>query len=553
MKLLEADGMRMMFDVPVLMRDGVELMANVFLPSARQPVPGIVTMGPYQKDKLWTPPPDLDESANPYMNWETPNPLWWTAQGYAVVRVDSRGTGRSPGRTTLGGQQHAEDFHDAIEFLARQDWCTGRIGLLGISFYAISQWHVAQLQPRSLRAMIPWEGAADYYRDARYHGGLFCQGFVSQWYVTHMAHHLLGRISRAMPTDDRYVDNALRDTVVHSLDDGHYRAQQVDWHAITTPFLSAGNWSGMGLHLRGNVEAFMNACNAPRKLRMHAGTHYHPFYSEAGRAEQLAFFDYWLKDIQNGVMDEPPIKLGVRQGGGAIEWRYEHEWPLARTKWQRFYLHPGVGEGSPGLLQSEPPESESVVTYSASGSTRAGRASASATSGDGALEASGCSFFTAPFEVDTEVTGPLAMHLWVESTSEDMDLYVTIRNIGVDYKDVFEVGQQGYPVPVAKGWLRVSHREIDPERSLPYRPFHKHQRRQYLSPGEIVEVDLEIWPTSVVFRKGHRIRVDIQPKDGVGSGAYTHYAADYNDGLNRLHMGGRFKSYLLLPLIPPAS
>lgn len=547
------DGMRVAIDVEVPMRDGVRLRANVFLPSAESPVPAIVSMGPYQKDKVWIPPPDLGQPPNPYMNWETVDPTWWTARDYAVVRLDSRGTGRSPGRTTLGGTRHAEDFHDAIQWCAAQAWCTGSVGTLGISFYAISQWQVARLKPPALKAMIPWEGAADHYRDARYHGGLFCQGFVSQWFVTHMAHHLIGRISNTVPGDERYQDNLLRDVVGHSLDDGSYADQQADFQSLDIPFLSAGNWSGMGLHLRGNVEAFANAIRAPRKLRMHSGTHYHAFYSEEGREEQLRFFDHWLKGVRNGVMDEPPIKLGIRLGGGRTLWRFEHEWPLARTRWQRLWLGAGQSGSSSGRLTDDRPQDASSMDYPASGSTHAGRASASATANQGAFGDSGVHFLSEPMEEDTEITGPLVLRLWCESSSEDMDLHVTVRNIDASGKDVFEIGQQGYPVPVAKGWLRASHRELDPERTLPYRPFHLHRRRQYLTPGEIVPVDVEIWPTSIVFARGHRIRVDIQPRDGIGSGAYTHYCADYNDGWNRLHFGGPYDAHLLLPVIPSAA
>lgn len=547
-------GMRVDVDVEVPMRDGERLRANVYRPATDEPLPVLISMGPYNKDKLWVPPQDLEEAANPHMNWETVNPVWWTGQRYVVVRLDSRGTGRSPGRTTLGGLAHAQDFYDAIEWAAAQPWSSGKVGTIGISFYAISQWHVANLKPPSLKAMIPWEGAGDYYRDARYHGGLFCQGFTSQWFVTHMAHHLLGRNSRVFP-EGRYDTNVLHDILTHSLDDGYYDHMQAQWSALEIPFLSAGNWSGMGLHLRGNLEAFTQATRAPRKLRMHAGTHYHPFYSAEAREEQKRFFDHWLKGEANGVMDEPPIKLGVRQGGGGVVFRHEHEWPLARTQWTRLHLAIGDGAapaGSPaGELVAEPVADARSVTYSASGDTRAGRASASSTSvTDGKLGGSGVFFLTAPLPADTEVTGPLALRLWVESTSEDMDIFVTLRNIAPDGQDVFEVGQQGYPVPVAKGWLRVSHRELDEARSLPHRPYHRHQRRLYLQPGEVVPVDIEIWPTSMVFRQGHRIRLDIQPRDGIGCGAYTHYVADYNDGDNRIHAGGGYDSWLLLPVIP---
>jgi predicted acyl esterase len=159
---------------------------------------------------------------------------------------------------------------------------------------------------------------------------------------------------------------------------------------------------------------------------------------------------------------------------------------------------------------------------------------------------------TPPLPQDVEVTGPVAAVLWVASSTEDMDLFLTLRNLDADGNEVLETGQQGTPVPVAKGWLRVSHRELDPALSLPYRPYHKHQRRLYLTPGEIVRVEVEIWPTSMVFRKGHRIRLDVQPRDGVGSASYMHYHADYNAGTNTIHAGGDKQSYLLLPIIPAA-
>jgi predicted acyl esterase len=139
---------------------------------------------------------------------------------------------------------------------------------------------------------------------------------------------------------------------------------------------------------------------------------------------------------------------------------------------------------------------------------------------------------------------------WVSSETEDMDLFLTLRNFAADGTEILETGQQGAPVPVAKGWLRVSHRELDPELTLPYRPYHKHQRRLYLKPGEIVKVEVEIWPTCMVFKKGNRIQLDVQPRDGAGSAGYLHYHADYNTGMNTIHAGGKYESYLLLPVIP---
>ena len=541
-------------DLEVPLRDGVRLKADVFRPKRAGRVPALINIGAYQKDKLWVPPPDLEEKPNPYMNWETVNPLWWVPRGYAAVRVDTRGSGRSPGQTDPFSLQEALDFHDAIEWSARQPWCNGRVGTIGISYFAMTQWLVANLKPPSLKAMVPWEGAADMYRDFAYHGGLFCFGFVSNWYNNHTAHHLLGRRDQASP--DAFAKPWLWDYMRNSLDTGAYYGRQARWDEIEVPLYTVGNWSGMGLHLRGNTEAYMRAKSKHKKLRIHAGTHYHPFYAEEARQDQIRFLDHWLKGIDTGIMDEPPVKLLIRTGGGKnYRWRRENEWPLRRTRWTKYYLNatpPRGAQDVEGTLGVEAPRARKSVAYSASGMTKAGVASASWTSTAlaGSLPRLGVSFETPPLAEEIEITGPVVLALWASSETEDMDIFATIRNIDADGNDVWELGQQQQPVPVAKGWLRASHRKLDPKLSLPYRPYHAHDERQWLKPGEVVKLEVEVWPTCMVFRKGHRIRLDIQPRDGVGSAPYTHYSADYNTGENTICTGGSTASYLMLPVIP---
>ncbi len=544
-------------DVDITLRDGLRLKADVFRPSGVGRFPVIINLGCYQKDKHWVPPPDLEEKDNPHMNWETVNPLWWVPQGYVTVRVDGRGSGKSPGQTDPFSLQEALDFYDSIEWAARQSWSNGKVGTLGISYYAMTQWFVANLRPPSLKAMIPWEGAADMYRDFAYHGGIFCFGFVSNWYNNHMAHHLLGKPQQTNP--DTFAKHWLWHYLRDSLDRGAYRDRQAMWEDIDIPLYTVGNWSGMGLHLRGNTEAYVRAKSKHKKLRIHAGTHYHPFYAEEARADQKWFFDYWLKDIDTGIMDEPPVKLLVRTGGGKnYQWRYENEWPLARTRWKPFYLKPMKSKAracksTEGTLTTARPAARRALAYSASGMSKAGVASASWTSTvlPGSVPRLGVSFETAPFAVSTEITGPVNLVLWVSSSTEDMDIFATLRNIDRSGKDVWEIGQQQQPVPVAKGWLRVSHRKLDRKLSLPYRPYHTHDERQLLKPGQVVRVEVEIWPTCMVFAEGHRLRLDIQPRDGVGAAPYTHYSADYNSGTNIIYTGGNTASHILLPIIPP--
>jgi uncharacterized protein len=540
-------------DVDVPMRDGARLNADVFRPDDAGKFPAILNLGPYQKDKLWVPPPTLEEKPNPYMNWETVNPEWWVPKGYAAVRVDGRGSGRSPGQCEPWSLAEAIDFYDAIEWAAAQPWCNGNVGLCGISYFAINQWFVANLQPPSLKAIIPWEGFADLYRDALFHGGILSV-FMTNWFTAHLMHHTLGRASQDLP--NAWAVNTLHFWLANNLDSGAFRGSQAQWDKIIVPMFTVGNWSGMALHLRGNTEAFMRAASKHKKLRIHAGTHVHPFYTEAGRRDQLRFFDHWLKGIDNGVMDEPPVKLAIRKGRDEIEWRNENEWPLARTQWTKFYFDISAAasgkEPRVGALVPKNPAEPSACTYPSTslGSMGSTSAASSQVMGGGIKPGMGISLETPPLPEDIEVTGPLAASFWVSSETEDMDLFLTLRNVGPDGNEIMETGQQGAPVPVAKGWLRASHRELDEELTLPYRPYHKHRRRLYLKPAEIVKVDVEIWPTSMVFRRGHRIRLDVQPRDGVGSQSYMHYHADYNTGSNTIHAGGKYESYLLLPIIP---
>ena len=377
-------------DVDVPMRDGARLKADVFRPDDGGKFPAILNLGPYQKDKLWIPPDTLGEKPNPTMNWETVNPQWWVPQGYAAVRVDGRGSGKSPGQCEPWSLAEAVDFYDAIEWAAAQPWCNGKVGLSGISYFAINQWFVANLQPPSLAAIMPWEGFADLYRDALFHGGILSV-FMTNWYTAHLMHHVVGRAARNLP--NAWQANTLHFWLANNLDSGAFRGAQAQWDKITVPMLTVGNWSGMALHLRGNTEAFMRAASRHKKLRIHAGTHVHPFYTEEGRRDQIRFFDYWLKGIDNGVMDEPPVKLAIRKGRDEIEWRDEHEWPLARTRWQKLYFDlspPAAGmAANAGGLDLDQPRPSGARTYPATSARFDGVDLGGVLAGDGRRDQAG--------------------------------------------------------------------------------------------------------------------------------------------------------------------
>lgn len=521
-------------DVAIPLRDGAVLRANVYRPNTSGFFPVILTVGPYGKDLHFE---DFDPKAyaqiaehGRYLNWETPNPDWWVPRGYVVIRVDQRGIGASPGKINLFSRQQGEDFSDAIEWAALQPWSTGKVGLLGISFYALTQWQVAALQPLHLAAIIPWEGMEDLYRDACRHGGILSNTFITTWYprqVLSVQYGVDGSVSEQERVANRI--ELLPLMREHVLDDVYYQQFTPDVRRIQVPLLSVGNWGGFGLHLRGNIEGYLEASSQHKWLRVHIGNHYTPFYSEEGRAVQERFFDYWLKGHDNGLLSDPPIQLAIRRGS-EFSWRAEQEWPLARTQWRRLYLNAATCS-----LQKQFPQGETHVSYQAP---------------DG-----GVSFVTEPLEAETEITGPLALRVWVSSSTRELDLFVTIRNLDQEGKEVSGINSVGGLAPVAKGWLRASHRKLDPQRSLPYRPYHSHDEVQPLTPGEVVPLDVEIWPTSMVFEVGHRLALDLEAHDGVGSIPFFHTDLFDRDsvvlsGTNTIHSSQEGPSFLLLPIIP---
>src|SRR3954466_6776114 len=176
--------------------------------------------------------------------------------------------------------------------------------------------------------------------------------------------------------------------------------------------LTVGNWTGFALHLRGNTEAYMRAASKHKKLRIHNGSHVHPFYTEEGKRDQLRFLDHWLKGIDNGVMDEPPVKLAIRKGRDEIEWRHENEWPLARTQWTKFHfdLSDIAPDAEPrmGTLVPGNPAATVSCSYPATGLGSMGSTSAASSQvmGGGIKPNMGVSLQTPPLAEDTEITGP---------------------------------------------------------------------------------------------------------------------------------------------------
>jgi predicted acyl esterase len=570
------DGMRIDWDVPIAMDDGLVLRADIFRPVNDGRYPVILSYGPYAKglafqdgypsawERMIRQHPDVPTgSTNKYQNWEVVDPEKWVPDDYVCARVDSRGCGCSPGYIDHFSPRETKDFYDCIEWAARQPWSNGKIGLNGISYYGINQWHVASLQPPHLAAMCVWEGAADWYRDMTHHGGILST-FWANWYDMQVKTVQYGAGERGKRSrihgelvcgpetlsEEELARNRCdfgNDIRAHPLDDGYHKARSPLWEKITTPLLTAANWGGQGLHPRGNFEGFMRAASKQKWLEAHGIEHWTHFYTDYGRGLQKRFFDYFLKGEKNGWDRQPRVQLQVRHLDKFIE-RHESDWPLKRTKWTRFYLD------------------SADCSLKKSRSARAAKLSFRAL-GDG------LTFLTPPLEAETEITGPVAAKLFVSSSTNDADLFLVVRVFSADLKEVVFQGAIDPHTPIAQGWLRASHRKLDNKLSRPYRPYHTHDELQPLQPGRPVELDIETWPTSVVVPAGHRIGLSVRGKDyeygGASGGRLSNFKNElkgcgpflHDDPLDRppkvfggtttLHFGRGRQPYLLLPLIPP--
>jgi hypothetical protein len=569
------DGMQIDWDVPIRMDDGVVLRADVFRPPQDGRFPVILSYGPYAKGAAFqekykgnwarlikAAPEVLEGSSNKYQNWELVDPEKWVPDGYVCIRIDSRGAGRSEGVMDVWSPRESRDFYDCIEWAGTQSWSNGKVGIHGISYYAMNQWTVGALRPPHLAALCIWEGSSDYYRELCRHGGILCD-FLSSWFprqVISVQHGVGDRGLKSAVTGEpvsgpetlseeelaRNRADTPGEPKGRRLFDDYYASRIADFSKIDVPLLSAGNWGGMGLHSRGNFEGWLAAGSKQKWLEVHGDTHFTHFYSNYGEALQKRFFGHFLKGEKTGWDKQPPVSLNIRHPGEKFVLRAENEWPLARTQWTKYYLAPQ----DQGLTTTEP-SADAVLTYE--------------TTGDG------LTFSTPPMKHELEITGPVAAKLWISSETADADLIVALRVFDPDGKEVTFIGSNDPRTPVALGWLRASHRKLDPEKSRPYRPWHTHDEELPLVPGEPVEVDVEIWPTSIVVPPGYRLALTIRGKDyevdGTdialpnapypmkGVGPFLHINPDDRpaaifDTRNSLHFARGKQPHVLLPVIP---
>jgi predicted acyl esterase len=515
-------GMVIEYDTAVPMRDGIEIYVDVFRPDHGDPVAPIVAWGPYGKHGAVKydifPRHGVDPAwISRHTGFEAPDPTYWTKHGYAVINVDPRGLWNSPGDATFYSAQEGRDMYDLIEWAGTQSWSNGKVGMSGVSYLAISQWRAAAMQPPHLAAINPWEGVSDRYREMAYHGGIPEDFFGPMWR------------NRRVAWSRGRVEDTVAMYAAHPLIDEYWQSKMPDLEKVEVPAFVVASWSDQGLHTRGTLEGYRRISSKDKWLVVHARKKWQ-FWHRPDNVERLRqFFDRFLLD-KPGTMDGwPRVRMEVRERFYVGKYRDEEEWPLPQTQPRALYL-----DAPTATLATSPAEAETEVRYDAT---------------------TGSATFLHRFTDTTDLIGPMALRLWVEAEgADDMDLFVAVQKLDESGEIVpFSFLNAQEDGPVALGWLRVSHRALDPVKSTSLRPWHRHDREEPLDPGAVVPVDIEIWPSGTRFLPGEQLRLVVQGRDvyeyppGIVKMAHS---KTRNTGTHVVHAGGRYDSHLLVPVIP---
>ncbi|MPY55704.1 CocE/NonD family hydrolase [Streptomyces spongiae] len=536
---------RMDRDVAVTLRDGTVIYGDIYRPTGDEQVPVILVWTPYGKYGGWwnlhmkptvfgVSPKDVSG----LQAFEAPDPAYWCSHGYAVAVVDVRGTARSGGDMLWWGRAGGRDVYDTVEWLAEQEWCSGKVGMAGNSQLTILQWFGAAERPPHLAAIAPWEGCVDMYREDMGRGGIPETKFHSE----DVAAFLYG--------ENRFEDPAAMLTE-HPLMNAYWADKRARLDQIEAPAYIVASWTHP-IHCHGTLQAFREISSTDKWLRVSNELEWVDLADPDNVADLRRFFDRYLKGIDNDWEDTPRVRLSVLDPGGTDQvGRPENEWPLARQEWRTLYLNP-----ADGTLSEELPAHEAVARYQ----------------GD---DPASSVTFTCTFDEDTEITGHLNLHLWVEAeAANDMDLFAAVYKTDSDGNRLHHVEVRspemravvlsmetdgrlpagfGYEGP--SGRLRVSHRALDPERSTPSEPYLTHAEEQLLTPGECVPVELALWPTSLLVHAGERLIVEIagHPVGNVSVPPMPGPDPDVptrNKGAHLIRTGGTYDSHLLLPVVP---
>jgi len=559
-------------DVMVPMRDGVRLAVDIYRPDADERFPALLSIAGHNK---FFQSPEVAEACNNQPAWA---PLWcgpaeggdsvfWASRGYAHVVANVRGFGNSdPGDRWTQGRT---DAYDLIEWMAQQSWCDGNIGMLGISDFGRGQMIAAMTQPPHLKAIFPFDPGNVTFRDL-FPGGVvhtFAFGMLKQsveiskeikltpreeelWQEAYnnpdyrMYPHLFNILQRKGKLDLRTFR-----FMINPYEEADAEQKEAADQKINIPMCTGSGWYAYTYkqHLLGSLRHWKNCTNTPFKKLLLTGPAHHPRPWTGIHDEILRWYDYWLKGIDTGIKDEPRVKIWVM---GANRWRHAEDWPLPETKWTKLYLdswermrwEPFAASSRDGIPS---PDCFAQMPLTQTRTVQKLR------------------YMTDPLPEDLEVTGPLSLHFWAEIDQEDTNWIIILKDVGPDFSvQTAREGEMERPqLPereITRGWLKASHRALDEKRSLPGRPFHFFTKsaQEPVKPGEINRYDVEIAPTSNLFKRDHRICVEITSLDiptGVSGDKAVVYIPYHicssKTVVHKVYRNQKYPSHLLLPVV----
>ncbi len=544
------------YDVRIPMSEGFSVTANIFRSKKAadkdEKVPVVMCAHPYnnhltptlKKTPLGGPPQQYrlipQAGGKPVFSkltsWESPDPNFWIPAGYALVNMNLPGYANSEGPPSAFSEHQGKCYYEAIEWVARQPWSNGKVGLNGVSFLAISQYHVAACQayggaPPALCCISPWEGLTDPYRDIFSFGGLSDVGFPAFWWATEVKPNINGTVEDFVKSDGSIPTDYLKN---HPFYDDFWKAKAAKLEEITVPMLVCASFSDHGLHTMGSFRAFEKVKSKYKWVYTHRTGKWVSYYSPEVQKMTKNFMDCFLKDdSSSGFLDTPPVRLEVRSSLDEIhDIRYENDWPIARTQYTKLFL-----SGQPQSLALEKPEQPMEVVHAAK---------------------KGKALFNFKFTEDTELSGYMMLRIWVEARPEaarvispdDMAMFIAVNKLDRDGNAVHFNGSVGNKKDmVTRGHCRVSRRELDPVESTEWHPVQIGTSERKLNAGEIVPVDIELYPSSTFFSVGEALQLIIASDEIIPSPPYRK-SVECNHGRHVIHFGGEYDSYLLVPKMP---
>ena len=534
----------------VKVRDGTEIAVAIYAPVGNGPFPTLFAPSPYRFDNNILP-------ASPQFLWRETGPIdFYVEQGYVYAHMDVRGSGRSGGEFNYFGRLDQQDLYDVIEWIGRQPWSNGKVGGIGQSYYCMLQWFMGAMAPSSLACLAAHDGMNDLYRASVYQGGIPGEFFYGYWWTQN-------RIINRWPANGAQSREQREDlgmwVAEHPTYDAFWR-ERCAWEMldrVTVPLYSSGVWTKMQLHTRGNIEGFRRA-RGPRKLRMsgvpNAWAAAAEFASvEFHRRVMLPFYDHYLRGQATDYLSRPSVEYAVR---GANVMRSAQSWPPPEVQYRTWYL------------QQRP--SGSVSSLNDGGLATAHGAEGGATSYDypnpgwvsgvvgfGPVGPAGgfdpvrrvLTFTTPPLEAPLEIAGPIKLVLFASSSCRDTDFFIKLSDQFPQSSDDRSKNLNPDWELVTRGWLRASHRALDPQRSTEMEPYHTHANPQPLVPGEIYRFDISLEPMAYAFKQDHRIRLEIVNGDSpVTEVLWTHYYRPDKIGRDTIYHSAQHPSALLLPV-----